>query len=51
MNCVSSVTLNYRHEYGAQEDFDFEIFKKEAIAGLYARKKMTCTDGVLAPMM
>ena len=34
-----------------QEDFDFESFKKEAIAGLYAGKKMTGTDGVLAPMM
>jgi putative transposase len=34
-----------------KEDFDFESFKKEAIAGLYAGKKMTGTDGVLAPMM
>nr|WP_188626566.1 transposase [Pedobacter quisquiliarum] len=34
-----------------QEDFDFESFKREAIAGLYAGKKMTGTDGVLAPMM
>ena len=34
-----------------QEDFDFESFKKEAIAGLYAGKKMTGTDGVLAPIM
>lgn len=24
-----------------QEDFDFESFKKKAIAGLYAGKKMT----------
>lgn len=35
----------------AQEEFDFESFKKEAIAGLYSGKKMTGTDGVLAPMM
>src|SRR5690606_8759816 len=34
-----------------QEDFDFESFKKEAIAGLYSGKKMTGSDGVLAPMM
>lgn len=34
-----------------QDDFDFESFKKEAIAGLYASKKMTGTNGVLAPMM
>jgi hypothetical protein len=34
-----------------QEDFDFESFKKEAIGGLYAGKKMTGTDGVLTPMM
>lgn len=34
-----------------QEDFDFDSFKKEAIAGLYAGKKMTGTDGVLASMM
>nr|WP_285008674.1 hypothetical protein [Pedobacter sp. ELA7] len=34
-----------------QEDFNFESFKKEAIAGLYARQKETGTDGVLAPMM
>lgn len=34
-----------------QEEFDFESFKKEAIAGLYSGKKMTGTDGVLAPMM
>lgn len=33
-----------------QNDFDFESFKKDAIAGLYAGKKMTGTDGVLAPM-
>ena len=35
----------------AQEEFDFESFKKEAIAGLYSGRKMTGTDGVLAPMM
>jgi putative transposase len=34
-----------------QDDFDFESFKKEAIAGLYSGKKMTGSDGVLAPMM
>ena len=34
-----------------QDNFDFESFKKDAIAGLYAGKKMTGTDGVLAPMM
>lgn len=34
-----------------QDDFDFESFKRDAIAGLYAGKKMTGTDGVLAPMM
>lgn len=34
-----------------QDDFDFESFKKEAIAGLYSAKKITGTDGVLAPMM
>lgn len=34
-----------------QNDFDFESFKKEAIAGLYSGKKMTGSDGVLAPMM
>lgn len=34
-----------------QDDFDFESFKKEAIVNLYAGKKMTGTDGVLAPMM
>ena len=33
-----------------QENFDFESFKKEAIAGLYAGKKMTGTDKVLAAM-
>ncbi|NAW50559.1 hypothetical protein GNY06_03865 [Elizabethkingia argentiflava] len=35
----------------AQEEFDFESFKNEAIAGLYSGKKMTGTDGVLAPMV
>nr|WP_188627522.1 hypothetical protein [Pedobacter quisquiliarum] len=34
-----------------QEDFDFENFKKKDIAGLYAGKKMTGTDGVLASMI
>jgi len=34
-----------------QEDFDFERFKKETIAGLYAGKKMNGTNGVLALMM
>lgn len=34
-----------------QDEFDFEFFKKKAIAGLYSGKKMTGTDGVLAPMM
>jgi len=34
-----------------QDVFDFESFKKEAIAGLYSGKKMTGSDGVLAPMM
>lgn len=34
-----------------QDDFDFESFKKEAIAGLSAGKKMTGSEGVLAPMM
>jgi hypothetical protein len=34
-----------------QEDFDFESFKNEAMAGLYAGKKMAGTDRVLAPMM
>ena len=34
-----------------QDEFDFESFKKEAIAGLYSGKKMTGSDGVLAPMM
>jgi len=34
-----------------QDDFDFESFKKVAIAGLYSGKKMTGTEGVLAPMM
>jgi len=28
-----------------QDDFDFESFKKEAIAGLYSGKKMTGTEG------
>lgn len=32
-------------------DFDFESFKKEAMAGLSAGKKMTGSDGVLAPLM
>ena len=34
-----------------QEEFDFESFLKEAIAGLYSGKKTTGSDGVLAPMM
>lgn len=34
-----------------EEEFDFESFKNEAIAGLYSGKKMTGSDGVLAPMM
>lgn len=34
-----------------QDEFDFESFKKETIAGLYSGKKMTGSDGVLAPMM
>ncbi|NAW51422.1 IS256 family transposase, partial [Elizabethkingia argentiflava] len=35
----------------AQEEFDFESFKNEAIAGLYSGKKKTGTDGVLSPMV
>lgn len=31
--------------------FDFESFKKEAMEGLYAGKKMGGTDGVFAPML
>ena len=31
--------------------FDFENFKKEAMEGLYAGKKMGGTDGVFAPML
>lgn len=34
-----------------QDEFDFESFKKEAIAGLYSGRKMTGSNGVLAPMM
>lgn len=34
-----------------QEEFDFESFKKEAISGLYSGKKMTGSDGVVAPTM
>ncbi|TDG35320.1 IS256 family transposase, partial [Pedobacter changchengzhani] len=33
------------------EDFDFESFKNEAMAGLSSGEKMTGSDGVLAPMM
>ncbi|NAW50236.1 IS256 family transposase, partial [Elizabethkingia argentiflava] len=35
----------------SQEEFDFESFKNEAIAGLYSGKKKTGTDGVLSPMV
>ncbi|NAW49881.1 IS256 family transposase, partial [Elizabethkingia argentiflava] len=35
----------------SQEEFDFESFKKESIAGLYSGKKKTGTDGVLSPMV
>ena len=34
-----------------QEEFDFESFKKEAISGLYSGKKMSGSDGVLAPLL
>ncbi|TZF84079.1 IS256 family transposase [Pedobacter sp. BS3] len=33
------------------DNFDFESFKKEAMAGLSAGKKMTGSEGVLAPLM
>ncbi|NAW50256.1 IS256 family transposase, partial [Elizabethkingia argentiflava] len=35
----------------SQEEFDFESFKNETIAGLYSGKKMTGTDGILSPMV
>jgi transposase-like protein len=33
------------------EDFDFESFKKEAVAGLSSGKKMSGSNGVLAPLL
>jgi putative transposase len=33
------------------EEFDFESFKKEAMAGLSSGQKMTGSDGVLAPLL
>lgn len=35
----------------SREDFDFESFKKEALAGLSSGKKMTGSEGVLAPLL
>jgi transposase-like protein len=34
-----------------QEEFDFEIFKKEAISGLYSGQKMSGGGGILAPLL
>jgi len=34
-----------------QDEFDFESYKKDALAGLSSGKKMTGNDGVLAPLM
>jgi putative transposase len=33
------------------EEFDFESFKKEALVGLGSGKKMTGSEGVLAPLL
>lgn len=35
----------------SREEFDFESFKKEAVAGLSSGKKMSGSDGVLAPLL
>ena len=35
----------------SREGFDFESFKKEAVAGLSSGKKMSGSDGVLAPLL
>ncbi|REC59039.1 hypothetical protein DRF65_28120 [Chryseobacterium pennae] len=34
-----------------KKKFDFESFKEEATAGLYAGKIMGSTDGLFAPML
>lgn len=35
----------------SREEFDFESFKKEAVAGLSSGKKMSGSDGILAPLL
>lgn len=35
----------------SKEEFDFESFKKEAVAGLSSGKKMSGSEGVLAPLL
>jgi len=35
----------------SREEFDFESFKKEALFGLSSSKKMSGSEGVLAPLL